>query len=301
MQRKYFLSLVLCLVTISWSLGQELNFSVKINIQKLQSVDPQVFSTLENTLMEFINNTQWTDDSYEDYERIEGNLLLTIQEEISPTRFKATMAIQSSRPIYGSDAKSLMLNHIDNEVTFDYQQYDPIQFSLNNFQGNLSSVLSFYIYVIIGMDYDSFSPFGGERYFQMAQDILNNVPQNLLDQDVGWSSLKTDNNRFWIIENILSPRVRPYRQTLYDYHRQSLDIMGNDVDTGRKIMADAINNLVQVNQAYPNTIILRMFVNSKSEEIIEIFKRGTRQEKEQVIQALSKIDASNASKYRTIR
>ena len=298
---KQICCLIGCILMGSNLLAQELNFNVKINTQKLQTVDPQVFSTLENTLKEFLNNQKWTTDAYENHERIEGNILLTIQEELSPTSFKATMAIQSSRPIYGVDAKSLIINHIDNEVTFEYQEYDPIQFSVNSFNSNLSSILSFYIYIVIGMDYDSFSPFGGEKYFQLAQDILNNVPQSISANDVGWNSLRSDNNRFWIIENILSPRVRPFRQTIYDYHRQGLDIMANDVDSGRKIMADAINNLIDVNQAYPNSIILRMFVNAKADEMIEIFKRGTRQEKDQIIRNLSKIDASNASKYRTIR
>ncbi len=301
MQNKYVLLIFFVLGIHHVLFSQELNFSVSINTQKLQTVEPQVFETLENTILEFLNNQQWTEDNFENHERIEGNVLLTIQEELSPTSFKATLAIQSSRPIYGSDANTVLINHIDNEVTFEYQQFDPIEFSVNSFNGNLSAVLSFYIHLMIGMDYDSFSPFGGEKYFQIAQDILNNIPQNISANDVGWSSLKSDNNRFWIIENILSPRVRPFRQAIYDYHRQALDIMSTDIDTGRKIMADAINNLTQVNQAYPNSIILRMFVNAKSEEIIEIFKRGNRQEKEQVIRALSKIDASNASKYRSIR
>ena len=247
----------------SISNAQELNFTVNVNIQKLQTVDPSVFSTLENTLQEFVNNQKWTNDAFEQEERIEGNILLTVQEELSPTSFKASLAIQSSRPIYHSDAKTLMLNHIDNEVTFNYQQYDPLQYSKNTFTDNLSVVIAFYMYVIIGLDYDSFSPYGGEPYFQEAQDIVNNIPQGVLGEDAGWNSLKSDRNRFWIIENILSPRSRDFRQAIYDYHRQSIDVMADDLATGRAILIQALEGVGKTNQAYPNSMIVQMFVNAK--------------------------------------
>ena len=281
--------------------AQEMNFSVKVNTQKLQTVDPKVFKTLEATLLEFLNNQKWTEDNFEPEERIECNLLLTVQEELSPTSFKASLAIQASRPIFGSDQNSLMLNHLDNEVTFDYQEYDPIQYSRNSFNDNLSAVLSFYVYMILGLDYDSFAPFGGEPHFQVAQEIVNTLPQSLADNDGGWNSLKTDKNRFWIIENILSPRVRPFRQAMYDYHRQALDIMSENVEAGRAIMVQAIESIRGVNQAYPNAIIIQMFVNSKSEEVLEIFKQGSRAEVDKIIRAMTKMDASNSAKYRTLR
>ena len=162
-------------------------------------------------------------------------------------------------------------------------------------------LLSFYVYVILGLDYDSFAPFGGEPYYQLAQEVVNTLPQSLADNDGGWNSLKSDRNRFWIIENILSPRVRPYRQAVYDYHRQALDIMSENVDAGRAIMVQAIESIRGVAQAYPNAIIIQMFVNSKSEEIVEIFKRGSRTEVDKVIRAMTKMDASNSAKYRSLR
>lgn len=281
--------------------GQEMNFTVKVNTQKLQTVDPKIFTTLENTLTEFLNSQKWTDDAFEIEERIEGNLLLTIQEELSPTSFKANIAIQASRPIFGTDQNSLMINHIDNDITFNYQEYDPIRYSRNNFIDNLSSILAFYVNIILGLDYDSFAPFGGERYYQTAQEIVNTIPQSVVDSDLGWNSSRSDRNRFWIIENILSPRVRPYRQAIYDYHRQALDIMSDDVATGRAIMLQALTNIRDVNQAYPNAIITRMFVNAKADEIIEIYKNGTKQEQDEVIRIMTKIDASGAAKYRSIR
>lgn len=281
--------------------AQELNLNVKINIQRLQTVDPAVFETLEQTVSEFINNQKWTDDVYKPEERITGNLLLTITDELSPTRFRADLAIQSSRPVYNSTYQTALLNHIDKEVTFTYEQFQPLYFSRNAYNDNLSAVLSFYIYIILGLDYDSFSPFGGETYFQIAQEIVNAVPQAAANSVGGWRSLDGNFNRFWMIENILSPRVRPYRQAMYDYHRQSLDIFAEEPAAARTVMLQALENIRDVNQAYPNSMIIQMFINTKSNELTEIFKAGTLAEQNKFIQIMSRVDPTNAARYRGIK
>lgn len=278
--------------------AQELNFSVKVNALKLQTVDPRVFATLEQAVAEFLNNQKWTEDVFEPVERINCNIVMTIQEELSPTSFKADLAIQASRPVFGSTYETRLLNHLDKQVTFSYEQYQPLQYSKSVFNDNLSSVLAFYVYVILGMDYDSFSLFGGDTHLQTAQEILNTVPQGASE---GWRSVEGNRNRFWLIENLLSPRVRPLRQGMYEYHRQGLDVMGTDANTGRAIVLQALEELEKVNQSYPNSMIVQMFSNAKSDEIVEIFKRGTRQEQDRVVQIMSKVDATNASKYRSIR
>ncbi len=297
----YFLTLVLVAFFISPALAQEMNYSVTVNAESAPTVDKRVFKTLENSITEFLNNQKWTDDNFQPEERIECNLLITIKEEINPTNFRADLAIQATRPIYGSSQSTLLLNHLDKEFIFTYQEYDPILFSPGVFSSNLSAVLSFYNFIILGMDYDSFSPFGGEKYFLLAQEIVNTIPQNIVDNDSGWNSLKNDQNRFWIIENLLDPRVRPFRQAMYDYHRQALDLMSKDVGTGRAIMSEAIGEIGVVNQSYPNSIIIRMFANAKANEIVEIFKRGGRQEQDLVVRVMSKLDAANAAKYREIK
>ncbi|MBK7872413.1 MAG: DUF4835 family protein [Saprospiraceae bacterium] len=227
--------------------------------------------------------------------------MLTIQEETSPTSFKAELAIQASRPIYNSSEETVLFNHIDRDITFIYEQYQPLIFSRNSFNDNLSHVLSFYAYIIIGMDYDSFSLLGGEKYFQTAQEIMNSVPENAAAANKGWRSLDGNRNRYWIIENILSPRVRPYREAIYEYHRQALDIMVDDVSKGRTTIVSALEKIANVNQAYPNSMIIQMFNNTKSQEIVEIFKRGTLAEQDKVIQLMSRVDPANASKYRQIK
>ncbi|NUO02008.1 MAG: DUF4835 family protein [Saprospiraceae bacterium] len=297
---KKILFLFFALITVAVQ-GQELTFSVKINTLKLQTVDPKVFLTLEQTLAEFLNNQKWTDEVFETQERINCNLVLTIQEELSPTSFKADLAIQASRPVYGSTYETRMLNHLDKEVSFSYEQFQPLIYSKNVFNDNLSSILAFYVYIILGMDYDSFSLFGGDEYYQTAQEIMNTVPQNVASTAAGWRSVEGNRNRYWIIENLLSPRVRPLRQGLYEYHRQGLDMMANDVNTGRAIVLQALEEVDKVNQSYPNAMIVQMFSNAKSDEIVEIFKRGTRQEQDRVVQIMVKVDATNASKYRNIK
>lgn len=281
--------------------AQELNATVKINTQKLLTVDAKVFGTLEQTIREFMNSQKWTDDLYETDERISCNMLLTIQEELSPTSFKAELAIQVSRPIYGSNYETVIFNHIDRDITFSYEQFQPITYSRNSYNDNLSSILSFYAYIIIGVDYDSFSPMGGDKYFQQAQDVVNALPQSISSGDRGWNSLSNNKNRFWIVENLLSPRVKPYRQAMYEYHRQALDMMSSDMAKGRQVLADALTKIGEVNQSYPNSAIIQMFNSTKSAEIIEIFKRGTVTEQDKVIQVMSRVDPAGSSKYRAIK
>lgn len=281
--------------------GQELNATVRINTQKLQTVDPKVFETLEQTIREFLNSQKWTEDVFETNERINCNFILTIQEERSPTSFKADLAVQSSRPVYGSEYDTPLFNYIDKEVTFFYEQFQPIQYSRNQFNDNLSAVLSFYAFIILGKDYDSFSPMGGEPYFQLAQDILNSVPQSAASANPGWRSVESNRNRFWLVENLLSPRVRPMRQAMYNYHRQGLDMMHDDVATGRAVITQAIGEVGSVNQSYPNSMIVQLFNNEKSQEIVEIFKLGTPQQQTEIIRLMSRLDPANSSRYRQIR
>ncbi len=281
--------------------AQELNFAVKINTQRLQTVDPKVFETLEKTIFDFLNNTKFTDHYFDPKERINCNIQLTIQQEISPTRFKADLAIQASRPVYGSNYETTLINHQDRDVTFDYEQFQPLIFSRNAYNDNLSAVLSFYAYIILGLDYDSFASLGGDPYFKIAQDILNNVPQGAAVANPGWRSIDGSRNRYWIIENLLSPRVRPLRQAMYDYHRHGLDVMAKDPAAGRAIIMQALDEIAQVNQVYPNSMVVQMFNQTKGQEVTEIFKGGTYQEKERVIGVMSRIDPANAARYRAVR
>lgn len=296
--KRYFLLFVviICCKLVS---AQELEFTVNINTPKLQTTDPKVFESLKESMVNFLNNQKWTDDVFDPKERIKCNIQMTIKDELSSNSFSADFAIQAVRPVYGSSYETPLLSHVDKDFNFIYEQFQPLDYSKNAFSDNLTAFLSFYVYIILGMDYDSYSLYGGEPYFQTANDILTTIPPSAAQAYPGWRSLDGNRNRYWIIENLLSPKVRDYRQAMYDYHRQSLDIMSEDATTGRAIMLQALQTISKVNRSYPNSMILQMFTNAKSGEIIEIFKKGTRDEKTKVRGIMSKIDASNASKYRT--
>ena len=298
--KKLFLILFLTGVAF-WTRAQELNVSVEVNTPKLQTADPKVFDQLGVAIEEFMNNQRWTDDSFEEEERIKVDILINITEERGPTQFKADLQIQSTRPIFASTDETPMLNHQDKDFLFEYEQFQPLEYTQNQFQNNLTAVLSFYAYIVLGMDYDSFSPFGGEAYFQIAQEIMNNVPPNIASTYKGWRSVDGNRNRYWIIENILSPRMRDYRQAMYNYHRQGLDVVHKDLPTGRAIMANALDAVRAAIKAYPRAMIVQMFANAKSDEIIEVFKGGTPNEKNEVIAIMQRVDASKASRYRTIK
>lgn len=277
---------------------QELLFEVSVNTPQLTTTDPKVFETMEASLLDFLNNQKWTNDVFEPEERIACNMQLTIKEELSDTRFKADLAIQAVRPVYGSNYETALFTHVDKDVTFDYEPFQPIIFSRNVFNDHLSSITSFYVYIILGLDYDSFSPFGGDPYLQVAQDILNAVPQNKAAESPGWRALDGNRNRYWIIENLTSPGFRNYRKGIYSYHREALDIMHSDATTGKVILSQVLEDVGKVNKNYPNSMAIRIFVATKAEELVEIFKEGSPAQKNTARDVLSKIDASNASKYR---
>jgi hypothetical protein len=289
-------------VLLSWNSlvsQSEINFNLKFNLQQIQTVDPKILETLERDLQQFLSGRSWTEDRFLPEERINCNLVMTITEGDSPNKFEADLAIQSSRPVYGSGVETAVFNTLDTRVTFFYEQFQAIQLSENSYTGNLASVLGYYVNLILGFDYDTFSPLGGQRYFEEAQEIINRLPSDVAD-DSGWKATPS-RNRFWLLENILSPRVLPLRRALYTYHREGLDRMYEDVGLARANIVLALEDVKKTNQDYPNTMIVQAFVDAKREEIMEIFKGGTPTEQSAVIQTLTRIDPSNAGKYREIR
>jgi hypothetical protein len=278
--------------------AQELEVKVTINTPKLQTADPAVFGTLKTAIEEFMNNQKWTNEVVEQTERIKMDIVMTISKELSATSFEAELSLQSIRPIFGSTYESPMLKHQDKEVIFSYQQFQPLEYSQSVFMDNLTSILAFYAYMALGMDFDSFALFGGEPYYQMAQDIVNRIPPSISTSAPGWRSVDGARNRYWLVESVLAPRSRAFRQTIYDYHRQGLDVMHKDMSAGRAVMTGAIETLADVNRNYPNAMILQVFANTKSDEIIEIYKGATVAEKDRVIRTMEQVNPPKASAYR---
>lgn len=301
MMKNSFLIALLTAIPLSNFFAQELNFQITVNTPKLQTADPRVFQSFQTAVQEFMNNTKWTQDVYEPQERIKGNMIITINKEESATRFTAEVAIQAVRPIYGTMNETPLITIQDKNVWFDYEQFQPLIFTQNAFNDNLTSLLAYYAYIVIGMDNDSFSPFGGESQFLKAQEIVNNVPPGAAAIDPkGWRSLDGQRNRYWLIENLLSPRVRPLRQAFYDYHRQGLDIMYSDPKAATAIIITAIEDIGEVARSYPNAMILQTFSDTKSTEITEIFGAATPSEKNRVVQVMTRVDGARSARYRSM-
>ena len=281
--------------------AQELNINVQIVAPTVASTDPRMFEEMEQNVEEFLNGTNWTNDDYEDFEKIEGSLKITVSDEISTTAFVGDFFIQSLRPVYKSNYNTPLINYVDQGVQFEYRERQPIRRSEDNYFDNLSSILTFYALTLIAMDYDSFSPRGGDAYWQKANNLLNSIPEVVKAADSGWANQIGEQNRFWLIENMLNPKIKPFRQAFYEYHRMSLDAMTIDPDKSKAIMTSAITAIGQVEKDLPNNMVVQMFTDSKHSEIIEIYKDATRGEQEKVTRIMTSIDPSRADEYNQIR
>lgn len=300
-----FLRCLICALALLVSVGglraQEISCKIDLNSQKATTVPQSVFKTLQGQINEYMNQRVWTEDLFENNERINVNMTLVIEEELTPTTFRANLIIQSSRPTFGSNYTTALFEHVDKDIVIEYEEFQPIEFSENVFNDNLGSILAFYSYFIIGLDYDSFSELGGTRYFEKAQQIINNVPPNLAGKYPGWVSTENSRNRYWLAENMLSPRMRSFRKAMYTYHLDGLDLMAEDTERAKANMMTALNSIEKSNREYPNTIMMVVFINSKAAELVEVFKPSARAQRSRVYDILVRLNPANASKYRILR
>ncbi len=280
--------------------AQELNCKVQILAQKITTTDPKVFQTLETAIFEFMNNRKWTGDVFRPEERIEVSFIINVTEDLGSNNYKATANIQVSRIAFNSSYSTPLLNYADGNFNFTYVEYQPIEFNENLFNSNLASLLAYYAYIALGMDYDTYSPKGGTPYYLKAQMIRNNVPQNLpASQGTGWQPQDGggQRNRQIMIETTLNPRFEVLRDVAYDYHRKGLDVMFDNVATGRAAILTAIGKMERLAESDANAMILQMFFDSKRAELISLFSNGTPGEKASAYNLLVKLDARKADLY----
>lgn len=296
-----FLSFLLSLAYWTNGHAQELKAEVTVSTPKLQTTDPAVFKTLEKDLREFLNQERWTNDEYKPHERIDCNFSVNITAELGGNAFSADIAIKAIRPVYGSEYRTVLINHVDRDIIFNYQEFQPFENGTEFFKDNLSAVFSFYSQWILGMDAESFTPGGGDPYFRIAQNIINQVPTAVSEADKGWQSLNRKTTRYWIMENLLSPRFTSFREAWYNYHRKSLDIMYANPEQAVATMVEALKEVEKTNVSYPNSIGIIMFISTKSEEIVEIMKNANRTQKNTVYDIMRKLDPANSGKYNAIR
>ena len=278
--------------------AQELNASVTVNYQQVNNGNPQLFKNLEKQVKEFLNNTKWTDKEILDVEKIECNFFINISKYGS-NDFEATLQVQSSRPLYNSTFTSPILNINDKNFSFRFIEFETMVYDQNSFNSNLVSVLAFYSNLIIGLDQDSFAINGGTKYLEIAANIVN-VAQT--SGYKGWSlSEGNNNNRNFLISDLLANTFSPFRSTMYEYHRLGLDLMQEDLVKGKEGVAKSIQTLSEIQKVRPNSLLMRTFFDAKDDEVVSVFSGGPKMDVTKLVETLNRISPLNSQKWNKIR
>jgi len=294
--RKIYLFIYLFGLTFSVN-AQELLCTVRINSSQVQTSDRKIFQTMQTSIHEFVNNTKWTSANIKNEERIECSILINISKKISNDEFEGSIQIQSTRPIYGTSYKSTLFNFLDNNFRFKYLEYQSLEYSENTHMSNLTSVLAFYVNIILGLDFATFSEEGGNEYFNIAQRIVNNA-QNA--RETGWKAFESDKNRYWLAHDLLDSRYSDFHMCMYRYHRTGLDILAEEPEDARYEITEALESLKSIYRENASAFILQLFFDAKSDEISKIYSEAYPNEQARIIKTLLEIDPSHSSKYQAI-
>jgi len=286
--------------------AQELQARLTVLTNKVSTqVDKKIFQTLQTTLTNFLNNRKWTNDTYQPAEKIQCNFLLNIDKELGQNVYKATLTIQAARPAYNSTYQSPLINFQDDNLAFRYVEFQPIEFNENRIQGNdpvasnLTAVLAYWVYIILGFDYDSFSTRGGDQFFLKAQNIVNNAPEG---KDIsGWKNFESLRNRYWLAENLNSNKFALMHDVIYSYYRYGMDIFYDNEDEGRNGILNSLNFLNTLNIENPNSMIMQFFFQGKSAELLKIFSRANTDVKTRARELLLKLDITNTQVYKDLK
>jgi hypothetical protein len=283
--------------------AQELQARVSVVASRVNAtVDRKIFTSLQTQLNNLLNNRKWTNDVFQPNEKIECSFILNIESILETNVYKATLSVQAARPVYNSSYNAALVNYIDQDVAFKYQEFQPVEFNENRVQGtdaaaaNLPAILAYYAYMIIGLDYDSFSPKGGDAYYRKAQNIITNAPEG--KNITGWRLFDGTRNRYWLNENLINTRYNILHDVIYSYYRPGLDKMFDAEAEARANILQALTQLQAFNKENANSMFVQFFFQAKAQELIGIFKKGTAEQKAQAVEILSEIDVVNASRYK---
>ncbi len=274
--------------------AQEFNCKVSVISPQIQSTPKRVFQSMETSITQMMNTRRWTALNFSPAERIDCNMLLTINDQPAADRFQGTLQVIYSRPVFGTDYYSPVVDILDNNIQFTFLENTQIEFAPERFTNNLASVIAFYAYYILGVDADTYAPMGGTDLYAQAQNVVNNA-QNA--SEPGWKAFEDQKNRYWLIDNQQQAVFKPMRQFLYDYHRSGFDTMWENVANGRKACAAAIETLKSVHQAKPSSYNLQVLFNAKYNELVELYKGGDAQERAKVYNTLQIIDPGHINQY----
>ncbi|WP_184550057.1 DUF4835 family protein [Mucilaginibacter sp. FT3.2] len=278
--------------------AQDLNARVSVVSPKIQVSNKRIFQTLETAMKDFLNGRKWSADAILPQERIDCNFVLNVTNWDGGNTFSAELQVQSSRPVYGSSYSSTLLNINDRDVDFTYNEGQTIDYSDQNFQSNLSSVMAFYAYIIVGVDYDSFSRYGGTPYFANAQTVVTNAQAGSYK---GWKAFDGSINRYWLSENLNNKLYGPLRSFMYDYHRNGLDVMADNTSKGRKAITALLPDLQQIDRQRVGSMFPLVFYTAKSDELVSLYSKADPQERVQAMNLLLQTDPANGNKYQALK
>jgi len=295
---KHFIIIIICLFSFSSLHAQELNATVQMNADQVEAGHRQVFNTLQNAIADFLNNRRWTDMSFTNQERIECTFSFVIRQ-FDGNVVRAELTIQSRRPVFNSTYFSPIFNFRDTEIEFTYNEGDQLEFIAGSFDSNLTAILAFYAYIIIGYDMDSFSPMGGTPFFRTAESIVSGAQSSHYG---GWrAELGASRNRHALVNNLLDPAFGRFRNYFYEYHRRGLDEMTINMTNARGRIAEGLPILREANRARPTAVVTQVFLDAKADELVNIFSEAPQAERQAIAEILSDVAPTRASQWDRLR
>lgn len=298
MNRISLIILLVCWMGFFSVRGQELNCTVKINSDQVEGTNKQVFATLERSLSEMVNTRKWTELSFSGIEKIDCTFQLTIKKVTDQTRYSAELIVQSRRPVFNAAYTTALMNFKDTEVEFNYQENEPLVYNEQTIENNLVAVFTYYIYMILGVDSDSFAPLGGSPYFRRAEQI---VTQAQSSSEKGWRAFDNNRNRYALVTALLQESLMPYRRFWYDYHRKGLDDLALNVDKGRAQITRSMKALTEIREREPQSVLLSLFIDTKLDELVNLYSKTNQTEKENVYKLLMNIYPAYGSRLADLR
>jgi Domain of unknown function (DUF4835) len=305
MYKKIIFAVFLSFIVSTALHAQELQGKMTVLANRVSTqIDRKVFITLQTALNNFLFNRKWTKDKFQQQEKIKCNFLLNLQSDpaLPANTFKAVLTIQAARPVFNSAYESPLINYLDDAVTFTYVEYQPIEFNENRVQGsdpsaaNLTAILAYYVYIILGLDYDSFALKGGEPYFLKAQNIVTNAPEG--SAIFGWKPFDGQRNRYWLSENLNNNRYSFVHESIYNYYRLGFDNLYENESVARDAILNSLSFLNNINTEFPNTMFIQFFMQGRSTELVQAFAKAPPDVKGRASEILQRLDIANASIYK---
>lgn len=291
---KRYLFLIILLLCVNISFGQELRCNISVSSQKIQGTNRELFSNMQRDMYEFVNNKRWSGNVFSYDERIECSMQITLDEQVGSDQFRGSMQVRISRPVYNASYSTVLLNFKDNDIDFIYHEFEALEYNETGQNSNLVNLLAFYANIILGLDYDSFALMGGNEFYNRAESIAARC-QNA--REAGWKSFESRRNRYWLINNLQDRSYAPVRECIYRYHRLGLDAMSDNITDGRMAISEALELLQRAHRTKPNSYIVQVFFDAKSDEIVNIFKPAFADERKRIYNIVSEVNPANTSKY----